>query len=241
MFFRRVTGWVWDHLERLALLAGWVVSSGAFAWAVKAAHILEPYSPLSWVGAAFVGAFLAAVIYRVGVGAYRQQIRSRYDAKLLAQGGAIDPLAKTFEDKRIFLNEFILPSHPLIDGKTFINCQIIGPANILLATANTVNEHKLPVCDAILLDPDARPVNGFGFTNCTFRQCSFQRITLLIPRSEYDGAKDVNWLNWVTPHPNSQPKLGLDSQVSSALSSSVSLIDEAKAEISSQSHGGASE
>lgn len=241
--FRRLTDWLWDHFERVALLVGWAVTGGLFAWAAKAAKILEPYSPFSWVLAGFAGMFLVAVTYRIGVAAYRQQVRTRYDAKLLAQGGAIDPLAKTFEAKRIFLNEFILPSHPLVDGKTFIDCQIIGPANVILVEGNSVNEQRLPYCDAVLMHEDRRPVNGLAFTNCTFRQCSFQRVTLLIPNSEYPSARNVNWLNWITPHPDGVNQirlpLPLNGPESLAPSSPVDEANEAAASNSTSPPGSA--
>lgn len=223
-------GWVWEHFERVGLLIGWAVTGGLFAWAAKAANVLEKYAPFSWVLAGFFGLLLAALTYRIGVAAYRQQVRNRYDAKLLAQGGAIDPLAKTFEGKRIFLNEFILPSHPLIEGKTFINCQIIGPANVILVVGNSVNEPRMPHCDAVLMHKESRPVNGFAFSNCTFRECSFQRVTFLVPIDEYPTARGVNWLNWITPHPDGVNQMLLPIEPNVApIATPASPIDEANA------------
>ena len=123
--------------------------------------------------------------------------RTSYDLRMSAKGAFVDPLQKAFEDKRIYLNEFCLPSHPLVEGKTFIKCEIIGPANIVLQSGNNLNEQKFPICDAIVLDETKTFYNAVIFRNCTFRLCSFQRITFYFPPSEYVHAKHVNWLNWI--------------------------------------------
>src|SRR6185503_2535480 len=95
----------------------------------------------------------------------------------------------SFQDARIFLNDFVLPSHPIIHGKTFLRCEIIGPSNCVFA-ANVQNIHqRLPVVDAVWMNNTKyNPAlsNVIVFMDCTFRECSFQRITLYIDMSNYD-------------------------------------------------------
>lgn len=200
---------IWANLGNIALLSGWALSAGLFAWAVQAAKIFEGYAPFSWIIAAYLGAGLAAGIWRLGVSAQRQLIRNRYDAKLLAQGGRVDPLAKTFESKRIYLNEFALPSKPLIENKTFIDCEIIGPANVYLIIGNSVTDHRLPVCDALVIAVGADPTNGYAFRHCVFRGCSFIRITLMVTTAEFEHAKHVDWLRWISMRPDMQLEFAL--------------------------------
>lgn len=168
------------------------------AWAASAAKIFVAYSPFSWVVAGFAGLLgfsLSVAAFGWGSKTYT---RSKYDNTMLAKGALIDPLAKTFEKKRIFLNEFLLPSHPYCDGKTFIDCEIVGPANIYLEIGNNINEPKLPRCDAVLLDPSKIFYNGYIFRNCTFRGCSFLRVTFFFNITEHPNAKNVEWLNWIS-------------------------------------------
>ena len=131
-----------------------------------------------------------------------RMVRARYDTKLLAQGGEIDPLAKIFEKKRIFLNEFVLPSHPIIEDKTFIDCEIIGPASVILNVGNTIDNHRLPYCDAYVMRNGAKPFNGYLANRCSFRGCCFIRVSLMFSLAEYDNAKGVDWLNWVSIRPD---------------------------------------
>jgi hypothetical protein len=211
-FFRRIPKATWIDIGNIALVVAWALAAGMFAWGVSASGIFDRYAPFSWIFAAFVGAGLAALICHAGVAAYRQFIRSRYDAKLVAKGGALDPLARTYERKRIYLNEFALPSKPLIEGRTFIECEIIGPANVVLVSGNTVTDQQLPVCDAFLIAAGSEPTNGYAFRNCIFRNCAFVRVTLMVMSAELETARRMDWLRWISVSPEVGGELFLDHQ-----------------------------
>lgn len=191
--------WRWSLANMLWGVPAVVVSFAVPAWAARAANVFSEYAPLSWVIAGFAGMLLAATTYAVVAWAKSKWVRAKYDERLLPRSGPIDPLAKTFERQRIYLNELVLPSTQFIEEKTFIDCEIVGPANVVLQFGNQHADQRVPVCDAVLIREDARVFNAYHFTNCTFRRCSFHRITLFIRQSDYDqGAKDAPWLNYVT-------------------------------------------
>lgn len=190
-------------------LSAAVASFALPAWAVKASKVFEQYAPLSWVVAGFIGLFAGVIIYSLAAWGKAKWVRSRYDAKMLASGGSIDPLEKTFERKRIYLNEFCLASHPFVEDKTFIDCEIIGPSNIILVQGNKISDPRYPICDAVLMASSALPSNGYIFTDCNFRRCNFTRVTFLVPYSEYYMFNDFNYIKWITTHPNYQEELQL--------------------------------
>lgn len=191
---------------------GGIVASFALpAWAVKATDAFSEYSPASWVAAGFAGLLLFVIIYALFVWAFSKWQRTKYDRNLYDVSGFVDPMKSTFEDKRIFLGNFLLPSDPYLEGKTFINCEIIGPANLFMRRNCQINEHKLPVSDAIVLNEDASFYNGVTLDNCTFRKCSFRRITIMAPPMGYESMKQLPWFKWIsTPIENdaelNQPK-----------------------------------
>jgi hypothetical protein len=198
-------------LDKLLSIGQWAIKAAialsAFAipaWAARAANILGEYAPFSWVAIGILGALALAGAYALWGWGRQRHRRASYDKRMLQRGSYVDPLEKTFERRRIFLNEFALPSHPLIEDKTFIDCEIIGPANIILDTGNRVDEPRFPLCDTVLMSAPARPFNGYAFRRCAFRGCSFQRITFLIPAHEYEMARGVDWLNWITLHPDAE-------------------------------------
>lgn len=202
---RTFARWLWDGWGNILWLAGVVASFALPAWATRVTGVFSHYAPLSWVVAGFLGLGFGTAAMAIFAWAKTRLVRAKYDAKTLAQGGTVDALEKTFERKRIYLNEFCLPSHPYIDGKTFIDCEIIGPANVILMFGNSVTEHRLPVCDAMVIAPSADPTNGYVFRNCIFRGCSFQRVTMMFTATEYHAsAKNVDWFRWTSILPESQ-------------------------------------
>jgi hypothetical protein len=177
------------------------------AWATRAAGVFSQYAPLSWVAAGFAG----LLSYAVGIAVYgygrRLIVRARYDAKFLAESGGIDPLAKVFEGKRIFLNDFILPSNPIVMDKTFVDCEIVGPANIWLASENAINDVRPGLVDAVALSGEKYFNNGFSFRNCTFRSCTFHRVTIFFSPHEVNANAKLDWLNWISPFPQQRELL----------------------------------
>lgn len=194
--------WKWS-LATLAWGIPTAIASFALpAWAVGATKIFEAYAPISWVLAGFCGSAFAATIYSIAAWGRGKWVRSRYDARMLAQGGAVDPLEKTFERKRIYLNEFCLPSHPLVENKSFIDCEIIGPGNIIFVSNNSINQGKYPICDAVWLKEDAIPSgNYFLVSECVFRGCNFTRITFFVPNHETEMFRNYSLVKWITSSP----------------------------------------
>lgn len=195
-WIKRSGSWVWTNLGNLTWFAGLLASFALPAWAVRVTGIMAEWAPASWVAAGFAGMAIAVPLFALFAWAKGRLVRARYDARLLAQGGEIDPLAKTFERKRIFLNEFVLPSLPYVEGKTFIDCEIVGPANLILRSGNSVTAQKLPYCDGYVLSDFNLPNNGYVFDNCVFRGCSFNRVSLMLTLPEYALSRGTDWIIW---------------------------------------------
>jgi hypothetical protein len=148
------------------------------------------------------------------------------------KGSLITPLDLTFERKRILVNDFVLPSHPFIDGKTFIDCDIVGPACIYFSSNNQANPIRPPKVDAVWLEPGAKFNNGFIFTNCIFRNCSFQRITIFASVENFHAWKDLDSVNWISIPPTEadlQKRLAI-LKTDHAIEKSAALAKQAEAE-----------
>lgn len=207
--FKRINHFFKNFEWRLAL-AGFVwqlaVPAGSFAlpaWAARTAGVFSQYAPLSWVVAGFAGLFwyaLAVFIYGAG---QQRLVRSRYDANFMQESGGVDPLARVFEGKRIYLNDFVLPSQPQVIGKTFVDCEIVGPANMYFEFDNSVDDVQPGSVDAVALSGERQFYNGVLFRNCKFRACTFHRVTLFFQPEEALRIEGLNWLNWISPMPPS--------------------------------------
>jgi hypothetical protein len=203
-FFSKLE-WQWS-LANLVWGLGALASVGLPAWAVKTMSWFSAFAPLSWVSAGLMGFLLFCFGFYVYSVARGRVVRARYDVRALEKGGNANPMEKVFERKRIFINEFALPSGTFITDKTFVNCEIIGPANIYLVAGNSVNDTILPNCDAVAIEHSVQPFNSYGFISCTFRNCSFQRITFLISEKEYANFNHLPWLQWIAGAPKPTPE-----------------------------------
>jgi hypothetical protein len=180
------------------------------AWGARAVGLFSNYAPLSWIIAGFVGLISYAMsIALIGIGRSRS-VRARYDAEFMRESGGVDPMANVFESKRIFLGDFVLPSNPIIQGKTFVNCEIVGPANIYLHYGNGVDNPQEGLVDAVALSGERVFYNGIIARNCRFRACTFHRVTLFFHPNEVEGNQELKWLNWISPLPQQTMIPGLE-------------------------------
>jgi hypothetical protein len=60
----------------------------------------------------------------------------------------------------------------------------------------------MPAMDAVWLHPTARFNNGFIFTGCIFRNCSFQRITLFASIENYETWNNLTSVSWISVAPS---------------------------------------
>lgn len=192
--------WQWSLFERFSIL--FVISGFAIpAWAAKAMGLFAEYAPLSWVLAGFAGLTAAVLLLALYAWARRQILKTKYDELLLGSSGAIDPMARVFERKRIYLNDFILPSGQILEGKSFIECEIIGPCNLFMIAGNSINDPRGPIADGVILEPHKTINNAHGLQNCSFRGCNFHKVTFLFSEFETDKVKNLNWINWIGKMP----------------------------------------
>jgi hypothetical protein len=208
MSFREWLNKTADMVESRWSLAGHIWTAGTFlvaaglpAWAVWATGLFAQYAPLSWIAAGFVGLILFAIYRLISSLAFRIRVMAKFNERALEHGGRFNPMERTFENQRIYLADLVLPSHPLVEGKTFVDCDIIGPGNVYWFDGNSAYPIRAPIIDAILLDPDAKFTNGFIFKNCLFRNCSFQRITVFGGAENYPDWKLNPNLNIISVPP----------------------------------------
>jgi len=172
--------------------------------------VFSEYAPLSWVIAGFAGLLLYAVaVFFYGTGQQRS-VRSRYDSRFMQETGGVDPLAKVFEGKRIYLNDFVLPSQPHVIGKTFVDCEIVGPTNMYFEAGNAADNVQSNSVDAVALSGQRQFFNGVLFRDCKFRGCTFHRITLFFEPHEALTIQHLEWLNWISPLPDQSTLPGLE-------------------------------
>lgn len=89
------------------------------------------------------------------------------------------PDPKTFERRVVRIAELVADD-AILDGYTFTECQIKGPAVLILTGSGTLSNSSLgPDADAVLWEiPLTRPrvIGAIEVRDCTFSHCEFQNV-----------------------------------------------------------------
>lgn len=194
---------LWD-LGQAGLAA---MSIGIPAWAASASAWLNAWGPIAWVAAGF-GGFLCFVVSLWILGKFRDNwISSTIKRRFYEGTTRINPLETVFSHVRISIEDLLPPLVLRVNDKTFINCDIVGPAQIYLERSTMTNSGGESI-DAVIGRPGASSMNGIFFINCAFRDCRFYRVTFLILESDYDlFVKDNPNVGFITHVPTGQAPL----------------------------------
>ncbi|WP_312780448.1 hypothetical protein [Brevundimonas sp.] len=208
----RIANWFWQSAGTITLFAGWALSFGLPAWAVKASNLFGQYQPASSVLAGFLGALAFGIIARLLAAARESLVSASVRDRFYRDGDRINPLDRLFERQRIAIADIAPPmGSPIID-KTFDTCELIGPANIILAAtgAGLMHGNTFTRCDAVSTADGADPQTATAFFNCRFINCHFFNVTLFIHEDVYATAnQSIGGLNWITP----EPRLSIDQMI----------------------------
>lgn len=171
------------------------------SWATWLGGVFQQNAPASWVYAGIAGALLTAIIMLIAAMALErfQLVRFRNGVFSSTQINPLDPI---FTSRRIRFVDLAPPVGGIIENKTFIDCDLIGPFNLAFDMC-TFQQNSGQVVDALLVKKGLSPLNGLGFRSCTFQRCRFYLVTFLVQENEYDLFEHTHrGLNWITEKPN---------------------------------------
>jgi hypothetical protein len=202
--------WLWNNYTKLLPIIGWAMSFALPAWAAHAVGLFRSWAPLSWVIAGFAGAGFFVMCYLGFALARKIIVRSQVEKTYRDRLDGIDPMADRFVRQRIKLLDLASPIDGTITGKTFEDCELIGPANIVIMSSapgrggfDTVNFIDAA---AVLVREDAMIANCIVLQDCIVRRCKVHRVTMFMPVSAYQFMVDkLPGMNLLTPTPEAQP------------------------------------
>lgn len=209
--------WLWENFSKIATMAGWAMTFAIPAWAASAVEALNVYAPLSWILAGFTGMALMAIAYSaIGVGAFwwtTARIRSVW----AREHHTVNPLETVFRNQRINVADLVTPFNRVVANKTFLDCELIGPANIYISATHfqsmAMQANEFNPCEAVMLLNEADLHSAITFHDCVFTRCKFYGLTLFFREYAYVGAnKLIHGITWITATPVDppQPELIID-------------------------------
>ncbi|MES1200952.1 MAG: hypothetical protein ABUS57_05835 [Pseudomonadota bacterium] len=195
-----------------------LVGTGVTAWAASTVHVLQAYAPLSWIFAGLI-AFLILALGNMafGVGAF-WRTTAKIRASFYRERDRVNPLEQLFRNQRIAIHDLITPFERRVEEKTFIDCELIGPANIYISASGTgsisfVGNTFLP-SETVLVRDGVHMPNVIVFHNCAFTRCKFYGVTLFFSESSFAIANRlISNLHWVTATPGPAPSADIVDEV----------------------------
>lgn len=200
--------------DYVAKAAFWVSTSLAAVVSGYIAFItprLTEYHPWSILASSLLGAVLFAVtVAMIGLG-YRAFSDAMLANTLAVTPKTINPLEDNFYRVRINLSDFISPFTMEYTGKTFTECDFIGPAVICFIKGAKLSNPQLIACD-LITPSHGRLTTGLFFHDTHFVKCRFYKVMFLLPEPlgsqvDEDTKGDLNWIvppaSWHRRHADS--------------------------------------
>ena len=121
----------------------------------RATTWMDPYGPIGWWAAALLGGLVASLIYGIFVlvVAKGRVWRAEKEAidKWKQQVDSVNPLAVQFQGQRIRLQDIAHPVTHTISNRRFIDCELFGPANVLLIGGGSLQRSSFNDCNIVPL------------------------------------------------------------------------------------------
>ena len=169
-----------DLLLRLALTVG-ILSGGVVATLSAMASRWYSDHGIFFLVAVFIVSLvvLSAVALMISA-AIKNLKKSKFYDSVSNPPEVYNPKLSLFQDKVFYLRDMFTPISPVVENKTFVNCDIIGPGVVLFEERN-----EFPQCnfietgDVIAVPHGAYITGGLAFMRCTFRDCRFFRTQIV--------------------------------------------------------------
>ncbi|MFT3673614.1 hypothetical protein [Aestuariivirga sp.] len=196
-FIRLLAAWLWEHLGTISMVIGWIASFGVPAWFASATEWLGKYGPIAWVSAGFIGVLVFSMVWLVVAVARKIWINSTVHKKFYDSADRVNPMETYFSRKRIKLEDLLPPGSGFVEGKTFEDCELIGPLNVL-SIDSFLESNRFESVDHIAISPSANVLNARVFHKCHFRRCKFFNVSFLIAAEFVEHVTNWGGTNWIT-------------------------------------------
>ncbi len=114
--------------------------------------------------AASLGIVLAASIFALFFWARYLFVLAKAADFWAQQTELVDPLAAEYQKRRINLAALSHPATRMIERKRFVDCQLVGPANLFGQGSTAFVNVRFTRCDWVVVHPSAYVQNAFGLS-----------------------------------------------------------------------------
>ena len=176
--------WLANNWDTILTIVQWVLPSVGAAMSGIGAYLtgtLHEYAPFSWIAAALLGALVVSGITAFIAWVRSEVARTRYLRSVSIHADGVNPLDDSFHRARIHIEVLADPVRKTIEGKTFVNCDLIGPRAVAFGHCVFGTNIAFFNCDYLQIPMGPRKVENFiSFKNCTFNNCRFYSLIMAV-------------------------------------------------------------
>ncbi len=170
-------------------------------WASTGVGWISQFGAFGWLATGLVAFVLITAALALAARTKLWRIEAKNHARLAGDSSPFDPMARVYENKRLFLRDIAPSGRLVVSGKNFIGCEIIGPGDIAVILRSSENKpfpkfagNFFYNMNCIQIAGDSEPQNAISFVDCDFDGCHFYSLNMLF----YHRIEGVGW-NWITP------------------------------------------
>ena len=215
--FARISFWVLNQAGLVATLSGCsiiAVLAAVSGYLAKHTAWIASHGPIAWWGVTLAAACVGLLLI-IGVAHLRYKwVMASAVNKWKENVHNINPLDEEFKQKRIAVSDLVAPFTSVIEGKTFIECEIIGPAAIGVIASRPGSGGMsgcimIGTCGAVIKN-DVFVPTGVLFKDCHFLRCKIASAIILVPEHSAEHMfKSLPGLDWITPGYPTTPRSAL--------------------------------
>jgi len=158
------------------------LGAGLLAYASTSVRWMNQLGPFGWGSVALI-AFLALSLSLYMLALFRERwVYASYARKRAQEPDFINPLDNDFTKKRIQLAAMKRPSTNYIENKTFTDCEILGPAMVLMDGCELTGNGMIN-CNWVVTKQGAEVFGAILLKNLKIRGGTLHDLTIIVPEN----------------------------------------------------------
>lgn len=165
--------------------------------AAKLTTALDSYSPFSWTIATLTGGCLFLLSAWIWSAARVNLERIEYAKEQSKIKDDFNPVDQIYTKKRIFLQNFRTQFNDRVSNKTFVDCELYGPAVIFLSNKISLSGINIAACEFVCVKNGSNLYNCIVFEDFTVTRGKMRGLTIFVHESLVpivnSGVAGIKW------------------------------------------------
>jgi len=168
--------WAWRIITVVFIGGSGTVS----AFIAKADPLFRELGAVYWIGVGIIVSLTVTLVFYSIKCTSLKQAEADYLRVMSIPKHTINPLADSFKDLIIPVEDLRLPRTQSHENKHFKRCKFVGPASLALAGGQTLSSDFIECGDIVAL-PEGVEMTGITLLlNCTIENCEFIRTSIFV-------------------------------------------------------------